>query len=182
MSITILYFRNFNRHQGETMSKMFDKEFSIKQDMVFLTDGSIFQPDINSPQRNVMLNSITSQPHYCQLIHSAPEKPHSVESEYVDENRICDSRCDCSDCSDENELFCKSKNSDYKRLLDTKILGISSSPTLEALTGSGFWKIVKIPSNGSVSFRIPFMGGPHKQIELNSIAVRSRGKKINRQY
>ena len=160
---------------------MFDKEFSIKQDMVFLTDGANFQPSINSPQRNVALESIASQPHYCQMIHSANEKSDGVESEYVAENQICDSRCDCSDCSDENESFCRNENN-LKGLLDTKITGISSSPTLEELTGSGFWKIVKIPSNGSVAFRIPFMGGPHKQIELNSIAVRSRGKQITCKY
>ena len=160
------------------MSHMFDREFSIKQDMVFLTDGSNFQPDINAPLRKIGMSSIASQPHYCQLIYSKREKSHSVESEFLEENKVCDSRCDCSDCSDENEVFCRQKGN-HKRLLETKIKGISSSPTLEEVSGSGFWKIVKIPMNGSFSFRIPFMGGPHKQVELNSVAVRSRGKNDN---
>ena len=102
------------------MSKTFNRHFSIKQDMVFLTDGSNFQPNINSPSRSNGLNLKASQPHYCQLINSRNELENlSVESEFVEETRVCDSRCDCSDCSDENEVFCKKENS-YKRLLDKK--------------------------------------------------------------
>ena len=170
--------RSYNRHEVDTMSKTFNRDFSIKQDMVFLTDGSNFQPNINSPSRNNGLNLKASQPHYCQLINSRNELENlSVESEFVEETRVCDSRCDCNDCSDENEVFC-GKGNYYKRLLDKKIYGISATPTLEELSRSGFWKIVKIPSNGSISFRVPFMGGPHKQLELNSISVRSRGLAI----
>ena len=160
------------------MSKMFDSEFSIKKDLIFLTDGTQFQPDINTlPVNNVAHTSVNgrSKMHYCQLIHSNNKNNQEVTSEYVEEKRVCDSRCDCSDCSDEDKKICQNENNP-ERLLSTKIEGISSSPILEELSGYGFWKNVKIPSNGSISVRIPFMGGPHKQLELNSIVVRSRGR------
>jgi hypothetical protein len=156
---------------------MFDPEFSLKKDLVFLTDGTQFQPNINVlPSTNAVDTSlkVRSKMHYCQLIYSNQKKDEEGTSEYVEEERICDSRCDCSDCSDEDKKICQNDNSP-ERLLSTKIEGIISSPILEELSGYGFWKNVKIPSNGSISVRIPFMGGPHKQLELNSIVVRSRG-------
>ena len=170
-------FQGRSKHyQSEMLSKKFSSEFSMKRDLIFLTDGSQFQPD-----PNIVMNDDSSdfkyrksRMHYCQLINS---KGTHVPN-YVVESRICDSRCDCHDCSDEDKKICRDQNS-QKSILDTKILGIRYSPTLEDLGRSGFWKIIKIPSNGSMSFRIPFMGGPHKQLQLNSIIVGSRGRNSN---
>ena len=174
--------RNWNRHQGKTLATMFESEFSINRDLVFLTDGTQFQPDPNlHPSSHPLAVSLRggSRMHYCNLINvkdnSKRYNDENISSNYVEENKLCDSRCDCNDCSDEDKKICKNENTNY-RLLDTKIDGVRSSPTLEKLSGSGFWKIVQIPSNGSVSFKIPFMGGPHKQIQLDSIVVQSRGK------
>ena len=134
------FYRSLNRHRGETMmSKMFDSEFSIKKDLIFLTDGTQFQPDINTlPVNSVAHTSVNgrSKMHYCQLIHSNNKNDQGVTSEYVEEKRICDSRCDCSDCSDEDKKICQNENNP-ERLLSTKIEGISSSPILEELSGYG---------------------------------------------
>ena len=167
---------------------MFESEFSINRDLVFLTDGTQFQPDPNlHPSTHPLAASLRggSRMHYCNLINvkdnSKRKHDEGMSSSYVEENKLCDSRCDCCDCSDEDKKICKNENTN-DRLLDTKIDGVRSSPTLEKLSGSGFWKIIQIPSNGSVSFKIPFMGGPHKQIQLDSIVVQSRGKKIFRGF
>ena len=174
--------RSWNRHQGKTLATMFESEFSINRDLVFLTDGTQFQPDPNlHPSSHPLAVSLRggSKMHYCNLISvkDSSKRSHdeNISSSYVEENKLCDSRCDCNDCSDEDKKICKNENTN-DRLLDTKIDGVRSSPTLEKLSGSGFWKIVQIPSNGSVSFKIPFLGGPHKQIQLDSIVVQSRGK------
>ena len=173
-----MYFRSqrqFKSHQGEMLSSTSNSEFSMQRDLVFVTDGSHFQPSLNNLENGRRSTSFRNSRMYCQLINPSDKHTQVGVSDFIAETRICDSRCDCYDCSDEDEKFCYMEGI-QERLLSSKVVGLPSSPTLDELSDSGFWKILKIPSNGSTSLRIPFVGGPHRQLQLDAIVVGSRGK------
>ena len=160
------------------LSSTVSSDFSMKNDLFFVTDGTKFIPSINLLEKH---KNVDRHQMYCQLASAVSDGEDGSEmSKLVPERRICDTICDCYDCSDEDENVCSNTDEvSHEHILGSKIIGLRFSPTLEELTRSGFWKIIKINSNGSTSFKIPFGGGPHKRLELKAVSVGSRGKHRN---
>ena len=87
------------------------------------------------------------------------------------QDQECNGYCDCSDCSDESKCSMNQENS--------KML---SSPTMDKITSTGFWKIIKIGQTGMAKIRIPFHGR-HQRLKVVGTAVGSRGvTAINSQH
>ena len=72
----------------------------------------------------------------------------------------CDGTCQCATCEDESE--CQNR---FFRLI--------SSPTLNELKPTGFWKVVRIPGNGTVSVRVPFTS--HGRVAISAMSIGTRG-------
>ena len=85
---------------------------------------------------------------------------------------ICDHQCQCADCQDEygcgggnqkrttfSSFICWSLIFDILFFLcqiGDMSLQPESSPTLKSQRSNGFWKVISMPSNGSLNLRIPF--------------------------
>lgn len=75
--------------------------------------------------------------------------------------QICDHICDCSnDCIDENQC------------LETFPSSSETSLVLEESAFNDFWKVVKLPSNGTLSLRVPFATQGKLYLEANSLGSR----------
>ena len=59
---------------------------------------------------------------------------------------ICDGKCQCANCQDELKCGGKFKSSEQ----------LFSSPTLKNQRSTGFWNVVKMPPNGTLSLKVPF--------------------------
>jgi len=84
----------------------------------------------------------------------------------VNQGQECDRFCDCFDCSD--EVKCSRWNDEDEQLQ------VTSSPTMDLLTPTGFWSVVKIGRNGTAKARVPFHGR-HQQLLVTATAMGSRG-------
>jgi hypothetical protein len=79
---------------------------------------------------------------------------------------ICDHVCDCpgpGDCSD--ELNCGGSERNMEAF---------ASPVISEQSDNDFWKVVRIPTNGSLSLRIPFLG-VNGRLFVSANAIGTRG-------
>ena len=74
----------------------------------------------------------------------------------------CDGTCQCATCEDESEC-------------ENPIYRLISSPTLNELRPTGFWKVVRIPGNGTASIRVPFAS--HGRVAISALSFGNRGKR-----
>ena len=52
-----------------------------------------------------------------------------------------------------------------------------SSPTLNEIKPTGFWKVVRIPGNGTASVRVPFTS--HGRVAISAMSVGTRGNNFD---
>ena len=76
----------------------------------------------------------------------------------------CDGICQCATCEDESEC-------------QNRIFRLISSPTLNELKPTGFWKVVRIPGNGTASVRVPFTS--HGRVAISAMSVGTRGNNFD---
>ena len=72
----------------------------------------------------------------------------------------CDGICQCATCEDESEC-------------QNEIYRLISSPTLNELRPTGFWKVVRIPANGTATLKVPFAS--HGRVAISALSVGTRG-------
>ena len=75
---------------------------------------------------------------------------------------ICDGTCHCNDCIDEHRCGGQSEPTTS-----------AASPVLTEVAFNDFWRVVKLPPNGTLSFRVPF--AKHGKLYLGANALGSRG-------
>ena len=72
----------------------------------------------------------------------------------------CDGVCQCATCEDETEC-------------ENPVFRLISSPTLNELRPTGFWKVVRIPGNGTATLRVPFAA--HGRVAISALSLGPRG-------
>ena len=83
---------------------------------------------------------------------------------------ICDRKCQCPNCQD--ELKCGGGGDGHHGGNFKSPEELFSSPTLKTQKSTGFWNVVKMPPNGTLSLKVPFNTDGRLFLQANSLGTK----------